>query len=143
MVRRCKDKGQEAAVGEALSYLVNSPSNSLGAIFSIHMVEHMPFETVFRLTEECLRVVAPGGIVVFETPNPENLHVGSCTFHLDPTHVRPLPPDLLAFLFHHRRFSRVEVLRLHPRQEATASASDPVQIEALAGAQDFAIVATV
>jgi O-antigen chain-terminating methyltransferase len=39
----------------------------------------------------------PGGLLILETPNPENLVVGACTFWYDPTHIRPLPPAMMRF----------------------------------------------
>ena len=50
-----------------------------------------------RLIEHARRVVQPGGVVLFETPNPENLVVGACNFYVDPTHRNPMPPALMAF----------------------------------------------
>ena len=59
------------------------------------------------------RVLRPGGLAIFETPNPENVLVGSNFFYLDPTHHHPLPSELMQFLFESRGFDRVEVLNLH------------------------------
>ena len=61
-----------------------------------------------------MRVLRPGGVVIFETPNPENLVVGSNYFYLDPTHRHPLPTELMEFLFKNRGFEHVEILQLHP-----------------------------
>jgi O-antigen chain-terminating methyltransferase len=67
--------------------------------------------------DECRRVLQPGGCVIFETPNPENLVVGAYTFYFDPTHRNPLPPQMIEFLVEQRGFADVEILRLHPRAE--------------------------
>jgi O-antigen chain-terminating methyltransferase len=66
------------------------------------------------LLDEVVRVLRPGGVAIFETPNPENVLVGSNFFYLDPTHHHPLPRDLTQFLFEQRGFDRVEVLNLNP-----------------------------
>ena len=52
-----------------------------------------------------------------ETPNPENIVVGTANFHIDPTHIRPLPPQLLSFLPEYYGFKRVKTLRLQELSE--------------------------
>ena len=53
-------------------------------------------------------------MLVLETPNPESLLAGSVNFHRDPTHLRPVHPDTLAFLCESAGFADVEILRLSP-----------------------------
>lgn len=115
MVKRCNERGLKAVQAEALSYLQKQKSGSLGAITGFHIVEHIPFGFLLRLFEECYRVLVPGGVVIFETPNPESLHVGSFAFYYDPSHLHPIVPDVLAFAIENRGFDKSEILRLHPR----------------------------
>ena len=115
MVKRCNEQGLTAVQAEALSYLKSQKTGSLGAITGFHIVEHIPFNFLLRLFSECYRVLAPGGIVIFETPNPESIHVGSFGFYYDPSHLNPLVPDVLAFAIQNRGFDKVEILRLHPK----------------------------
>jgi O-antigen chain-terminating methyltransferase len=61
-----------------------------------------------------MRVLHPGGVVIFETPNPDNVLVGSNFFYMDPTHHHPLPSQLMEFLLQNRGFHPTEVLNLHP-----------------------------
>ena len=53
-------------------------------------------------------------MAIFETPNHENVLVGSNFFYLDPTHKHPLPSELMQFLFDNRGFDPVEILNVHP-----------------------------
>ena len=55
-----------------------------------------------------------GGLLIIETPNPESLVAGSVNFHRDPTHLRPVHPDTLAFLCESAGFRHVEILLLSP-----------------------------
>jgi O-antigen chain-terminating methyltransferase len=88
---------------------------------------------------EALRVLAPGGLMILETPNPENLVVGSSAFYMDPTHHKPLPPLLLGFLAEFAGFGRVATLRLH---EGVSPDRPATLIDVLAGVSpDYAIVA--
>lgn len=114
MVRACNEMGLEVSQGDAIEYLSQLPDASLAALTAFHLVEHLPSGVLIRLVDEALRVVRPGGLVLFETPNPENLTVGACNFYLDPTHLHPLPPAFLVFLLESRGFERVEIDRRHP-----------------------------
>ena len=51
----------------------------------------------------------PGGKVVIETVNPQSLYVFARSFYLDPTHVRPVHPAYLEFLFREAGFAEVEI----------------------------------
>ena len=66
------------------------------------------------LLDETFRVLKPGGLAIFETPNPQNVLVGSCNFYLDPTHRHPVPSSMMKFMAETRGFSKVEILNLHP-----------------------------
>ena len=80
---------------DAFDYLTAQPDAALDGAVMFHLVEHMPISATAGLLDLLHRKVRPGGLLVIETPNPENLRVGSHTFWLDPTHVRPVPPILL------------------------------------------------
>jgi len=76
-----------------------------------------------------------------ETPNPENIAVATRNFYLDPTHQRPIPPQLLSFLPEYYGFARVKVLRLQESKEL-AENSSPTLNDVLEGASpDYAVVA--
>lgn len=145
MVQRCKNKGLQAVQADALAYLAQQKTGSLGAITGIHIVEHIPFNFLLRLFEECHRVLTPGGIVLFETPNPESLHVGSYAFYYDPSHLNPIVPDVLAFAIENRGFDRAEILRLHPKGDTktTRGKRDKHMTEVIDrfyAAQDYAVI---
>ena len=100
--------------------------------------------------------LAEGGILIVETPNPESLVAGSINFHRDPTHLRPVHPETLAFLCESAGFSEVEILRLSPvpdpeRLPLPAPGDEPLarHVDRLAeqlngviyGWQDYAVLA--
>jgi 2-polyprenyl-3-methyl-5-hydroxy-6-metoxy-1,4-benzoquinol methylase len=146
MVSRCQEKGLNAMEAEALELLRGLESNSLGAVTGFHIIEHLHYKHLLNIFDEALRVLKPGGVAIFETPNPENIIVGSCNFYYDPTHLNPLPPTPTHFIMEARGFKRVEIMRLHP-------ASDSIELRASAeqlpdrvahmflGAQDYALIA--
>lgn len=111
MANECRERGFEVAEADALQYLRELPNNSLGAVTGMHIIEHLPLPALITLLDESLRVLRPGGLVIFETPNPENLVVGACNFYLDPSHRNPLPPLMMEYLVEARGFVRVEIQR--------------------------------
>jgi O-antigen chain-terminating methyltransferase len=95
------------------------------------MIEHVSFDYLVALLREAYRIVAPGGLVILETPNPENLAMGTSAFYIDPTHQRPIPPPLLHFLLGDAGFSSVGILRLNT-PAATLDGLGPIQRAAIA-----------
>lgn len=135
----CRSRGLQVSTDDALRYLAGVPSGTLGAVTAFHLVEHLPFPVLLALTDEILRVLKPGGLLIYETPNPENILVATRFFWIDPTHIKPLPPDLLQFLVMQRGFTDATVRRLHPG-DALPTADATLQ-ELLSGARDYAVIA--
>ena len=114
MVGRCREKGLDVIQGDVFAHLANIPDNSLDGIFSAQFVEHLPPELYANLIAQCARKLTPGGVLAIETPNPECLAIFSQTFYLDPTHVRPIPPGQLRFLFAESGLTRITTHFLSP-----------------------------
>lgn len=112
MLRACRERHLDVEHADALASLRALPDASLALVSAFHLVEHLPFDLVQDIIAEAHRVLQPGGLLIFETPNPENLTVGASSFYLDPSHERPLPPALLAFAVEFGGFGRQCVLRL-------------------------------
>jgi O-antigen chain-terminating methyltransferase len=141
MVERSKKKSLKAVQGDALSYLQAADSQSYGAITGFHLVEHIPFNVLLRIFKGAYRALAKDGFVIFETPNPENLIVGSTTFYTDPSHLHPLPPVLLAFALETCGFKNIEIKRLHPDTDQKTDGLDPEVAKLLFGPRDYAVIA--
>ncbi len=106
------ERGLDVQIADAITFIKQLPDQSHAIISAFHLVEHLPFTDLHIIVEEALRVLLPGGLLIMETPNPENIVVGSSNFYMDPTHNRPLPPKLLAFLPEYYGFEKVKILRL-------------------------------
>lgn len=117
LVEWCRNRELEVAEEDLLSYLHGLADSSLGAVSGFHIIEHLPIETLVEFLNQTVRVLRPGGAVIFETPNPQNVLVGSCNFYFDPTHRNPLPSQVTKFLLESRGFVGVEVLNLNPSDD--------------------------
>jgi O-antigen chain-terminating methyltransferase len=113
-VEECRRAGLPVIEADALTHLRSLPSESLNAVTSFHLVEHLPFEMLVKLLDEIVRALRRGGLLILETPNPENLLVGSCNFYADPTHRHPIPSETLQFLLESRGLHNIRVLKLRP-----------------------------
>jgi len=117
-LEQSRARGLNVGEEDFLTHLQRLDDASVGAITGFHIVEHVPLKALITLLNEALRVLRPGGVVIFETPNPENVLVGSKYFYMDPTHRNPLPSELLEFLLDSRGFEAIEILNLHPWESA-------------------------
>lgn len=140
MLAACRALNLRAQQAEAVAHLGACAPGSLDLVSAFHLVEHLPFDALLALIRAAHEALAPGGGLVFETPNPENLAVGTCGFYMDPTHVRPLPPELLQFLVTQAGFEATHVVRLNgqPNTEGTLAA---VLSQPLACGPDYAVIA--
>lgn len=143
LVAQCRELGLEVVETELMSYLLGLPDSSLGAVTGFHIVEHLPIETLVKFLDETIRVVKSGGTVIFETPNPQNVLVGTCNFYFDPTHRNPLPSPVMKFLLESRGFTNVEVLNLNPSDEAPVKGSSDLARrfnQYFYGPMDYAVI---
>lgn len=117
MLQDCRERGLNVTTADAIEFLRAQPGASLLLVSGFHLAEHIPFASLQTLIAEALRVLQPGGLLILETPNPENISVGTSSFYMDPTHKNPLPPLLLQFVPEYAGFARSMVLRLQEPQD--------------------------
>jgi len=145
-VRTCRAAGLDVIEGDAAEALAAAPADSLGAVVAFQVVEHWPAAQTYRFLAEARRAVAPGGVLIVETVNTTSLSAMNA-FYLDPTHVRPVPPQALQFLCDAAGFRdyRVEFLSPLPESErlVEGSENDALLNAILFGPQDYAVIARV
>ncbi|MFN2385760.1 MAG: methyltransferase, partial [Thermoanaerobaculia bacterium] len=97
-----------------------------------------------RFLREARRVLVPGGLLILETINTDSLSALRA-FFLDPTHVRPVPPEALEFLAGAAGFTdaRIEYRSPLPEPERLeeATANDAKLNRLLFAPQDYALIA--
>jgi O-antigen chain-terminating methyltransferase len=143
MVAQCNERGLTALHADAVAHLRSLGEGSCCAITGFHIIEHLPFETLMQLLAETWRVLQPGGIAIFESPNCKNLSVGASTFNLDPTHRNPVFPETAQFMLDSQGFADVQLHYLSPNPSNAFGGSDKDSAklhELFYGPQDFAVV---
>ena len=93
MIARCKDKGHDAVLADAASYLQAREDGSVPAVFAAQVIEHLgpeELQTLLALLEAKLQ---PGGVAVLETVNPHS-PAALKAFWTDTTHHHPLFPEV-------------------------------------------------
>ncbi len=111
MIADCRKRGLDVAAGDALDFLKCLPADQVPAVSAIQFIEHLQLPVLAELLQEIFRVLRPGGLVLLETPNPENFQVGAYYFRLDPTHRDPVPPPLTTHTMAAVGFIHIRVLR--------------------------------
>jgi SAM-dependent methyltransferase len=141
----CREAGLNVEEADLLEYLKRQPDETFGSVTGFHIIEHLPFDILTRVLDETVRVLKPGGIAIFETPNPENVLVGSHNFYLDLTHRNPLPSLTMQFILEAQGLCDVRILNLHPYPESLRLRDDGSEIttrfnQYFYGPQDYAVI---
>ncbi|HET8783059.1 MAG TPA: methyltransferase domain-containing protein [Pyrinomonadaceae bacterium] len=144
LIKQCREMNLDVVEAEALAYLRSLKDRALSAITAFHFAEHLPLQEFVNFLDEAGRTLKPNGLLILETPNPENLLVGSCNFYLDPTHKNPIPIPTMKLLVEARGFQCEEVMRLHPVPNARIEVKDQLTSHLnhfLYGPMNYAVVA--
>jgi SAM-dependent methyltransferase len=141
-----QELGLDLRLGDALKMLAKAETGSLSVISAHHLIEHLPFDMVAWITREALRVLAPGGILLFETPDTRNVLVGATTFHTDPTHLKPMPEQVMGVLFETAGFHPVDIRHLNAHERFEEFMAKPGLDDEIAflmfGPQDLCVLGT-
>lgn len=141
MLAACAELNLPVTRGDAIEYLAALGDESQALVSGFHIAEHISFEQLDTLVAQAHRVLKPGGLLILETPNPENLVVGACNFFLDPTHLRPIPPPLLSFLPEYHGYVRARVVRL--QEDPVLHEQKDIDLMSVLGgvSPDYAVIA--
>lgn len=141
----CQERGLAVEEADALQYLRTLRDGSLGAVTGFHFIEHLSLDTLIKLFDETVRVLKPGGLAVFETPNPQNVLVGCRDFHADLTRIKPLPAVTVQFILEARGLCDVRILPLHPYPDSYKIQAGETELaqrfnDYFYGPQDYAVI---
>lgn len=93
---------------DVIEHLRQVEPGILDAIFSAHLVEHLPYPVVLEVVQLSLRALRPGGRLILVTPNPRGLVSHLEFYHYHFGHVAFYQPELLAFFMDFAGFARTE-----------------------------------
>ena len=149
-VAECASKGLDVELGDLVTFLGKQPDQSVGVFTLFQVLEHLPFDVLLTTLRQIRRVLVPGGRLIAEVPNAKNLRVSAGTFWIDPTHHRPLYPELLLFLADEVGFSNATGIYsndLSPKFDLSSLPDGPREalqrvVDAIDTAGDFALIAT-
>ncbi len=108
MVNDCRKLNLNIQEGDALSLLDEFGEDSFSIVSAFHVIEHMNHENLKKLLIKAKRILKPEGLLILETPSIDNLMVSSKSFHIDPTHINPIHPDLLSFMIKRIGFTKLK-----------------------------------
>ncbi|WP_227721803.1 class I SAM-dependent methyltransferase, partial [Yersinia proxima] len=115
MLNECRIRKFSVENADIISFLKTCKAESYYIITAFHVVEHIAFDDLCTVIDNAVRALKPGGILILETPNAENLIVGTNNFYLDPTHNKPIPALLLSFICEYYGLESNYIMRLqHP-----------------------------
>jgi len=152
LVEEGRAGGLEITAGDGVVHLSSLADNSLGGVVMIQVIEHLSRQHVVDVVAVALDKVRPGGVMVVETVNPQSLYTFAHSFYLDPTHITPIHPAYLKFVFEQAGWKVAQLLWRTPPPEAdalqddagagdTAAANIGRLNQLLFAPQDYAIVA--
>ena len=144
-VDMCRKKNSTVAPGDIMAFLRAAPSESVAAVTSFHVIEHLPIPCFEEMIRHVFRILRRGGVVILETPSPTNIITSSFNFWSDPTHLRPVHPDFGKLLLETTGFAPVNLQFLNPVDASAhvGSADDPLAQrfnQLCYGPQDFAFI---
>lgn len=141
MVNDCRNLNLNIKEGDALSLLDEFCEDSFSIISAFHVIEHMSHEKIKELLAKSKRILKSDGLLILETPSIDSLLVATKSFHIDPTHINAIHPDLLDFMIKRTGFknSKYYFINGGPLQK-----SDHVKLTRVLNgvAQDLVLIAS-
>ncbi len=125
MVEVCRERGLDAAQGDALEYLTSLPDGSLGGLIAVQVVEHLQPDYLVRLLETAFHKLRPGSTIALETINPTCWVAFFESYIRDLTHVRPVHPETLQYLMLASGFNRVDIAYRSPVGDRLQAVAPP------------------
>lgn len=109
---------------DSCKLLLAQKPGSLAVISAFQLVEHMPVAELWTLLEAAYKALAPGGLLLIETPNSENIQVAAYSFRSNLNQLHLLPPPLLEVLVRQAGFDSIEIKRFDAWPEMTKAGSE-------------------
>ena len=103
--------GRDVRLEDAVEHLLGLATGEVDGVFSSQVAEHLTTNELISSIDLVHRKLAPGGVFVMETPNPEALFIFATFFYVDLTHIKPIHPEALRWAFEACGFEDVQIVR--------------------------------
>ena len=128
---------------DGLDFLRESDNDSFKGITLFQVIEHFNAESMIHLIHQSFRTLKNKGVLILETVNPDSLF-SLMSFWKDPTHMHPIPPDVLKFYLEMAGFVNVKVIFNspvpdHERLEGSDKNTEKLN-NILFGPRDYAVI---
>ncbi len=124
MVETCRNGGFDVACDDFENYLDSLSEHSTEGIFSAQFIEHLVPERIDSFIKKSYNKLTWGGKFVAETINPYNLP-NSRFFYVDPTHQKPIFPEVARFICLSAGFRDVQIRYIACFGETRAELREP------------------
>ena len=113
MAAFCREMGLDVAEADGLTYRRALPRGGLGGHpWLSQLIEHLSLDQLTELVALCAEKLAPGGVLIAETVNPQTLSTFAGAFYVDLTHNKPVHPEAARFLWRWAGLGEVQILYL-------------------------------
>ncbi len=113
MIEQAIAQGLQAQEQDLFEFLTETKHDSLTVLTAFQVIEHLKPASLNQLLRESMRVLQPGGLVLFETINPKTIGAHKW-FHMDLTHEKLILPETLSWLCESIGFEVIEWKGIHP-----------------------------
>jgi len=122
-VARCIERGLIVQQADAIDFL-KKHDGLFSGISLLQVIEHIPQEQHIELLSLAKEKLSGDGVLIIETINPAH-PLGFSIFFTDPTHLRPISLDYLAFIAQWCGFKNVGIINLYPVPVLPRSITNP------------------
>jgi SAM-dependent methyltransferase len=106
-------QGLDVLRSDALEFLAGIDDGILKGITMFQVIEHLDYEYIKSILALAFKKISYEGVIILESVNPYCV-LGIGAFYLDPTHLKPFPPDLMKFLLEWNGFNEVGIVYSDP-----------------------------
>jgi 2-polyprenyl-3-methyl-5-hydroxy-6-metoxy-1,4-benzoquinol methylase len=99
-------------IDDGLSFLKKT-KGKFGAITAIQVIEHMETPYFLEYIHAVYEKLVEGGMILVESVNPL-CPISAANFWADITHIKPLHPDTVSFIFEYEGFKNVRLVYFTP-----------------------------
>ena len=122
--------------GDLFDHLRQLPERSLGGIFSARVIEYLPSDLRVELISLCAKRLKPDGLIVIETINPESDFPFGRNSRIDPSHLRPIYPEIMKSMLDSNGFGEARICVLAPRVAPVAAVAERAVVRAAGNGMD-------